>query len=480
MSRRDARIPLAILLAVAAWSGDTSAAEPDMRHDPHPADWYVHEAVHAAPIPVFARMYGTGCSTCHVAAPKLNVFGEAFRLAGYRMPENELLVRRDDPVPLGAEPWKDQWPRSIWPSTLPGQSPIALRVQSDIRVLGRSDGTRDLDFVFPNELYILGGAPIGEDISTFVEAEWSESRGFNVVQAKVAFQDFLPGLPSGAANLSVGRQDPFLLTFTDRQIDRAGILGFSWQFFSPAVVALSGPGGATLRSANGMALGFGVPSVEVNGIIRGRLHYGAGISQGGLRTSDNNDAKDPYYRLRYKFGGLDLRGRYDPGDEPVLGTGGQLQDRSLIVEHFGYRGNESTTTDPQGSHWSTGVAARVLYGPWDAGVGLVRRRYDRPYDTASGAMRGKAIFAKVEYMIWPWLLGSLKYDRLDVSIDDDALPAGFTLDPADRRSVAPGAVLVLRQNVRAIVEGRFYGSGDARQVVGEAPPELFVRLDLIF
>ena len=36
-------------------------------------------------IPAFARMYRTSCSTCHTAAPKLNVLGEAFRLNGYRL-----------------------------------------------------------------------------------------------------------------------------------------------------------------------------------------------------------------------------------------------------------------------------------------------------------------------------------------------------------------------------------------------------------
>ena len=42
----------------------------------------------------------------------------------------------------------------------PGVSPLALRVQTDVRVLGQPDGSRDVDFVFPNEIYVLGAAPI--------------------------------------------------------------------------------------------------------------------------------------------------------------------------------------------------------------------------------------------------------------------------------------------------------------------------------
>ncbi len=44
----------------------------------------------AAAVPAFARKYQTSCQTCHVVFPKLNAFGEAFRLRGYRMPaENQ-------------------------------------------------------------------------------------------------------------------------------------------------------------------------------------------------------------------------------------------------------------------------------------------------------------------------------------------------------------------------------------------------------
>src|SRR5262245_25939748 len=40
-------------------------------------------------LPIFARRYGTSCTTCHVMPPKLNAFGIAFRNNGYRIPLNE-------------------------------------------------------------------------------------------------------------------------------------------------------------------------------------------------------------------------------------------------------------------------------------------------------------------------------------------------------------------------------------------------------
>ena len=40
-------------------------------------------------LPMFARRYGVGCSTCHTSAPRLNETGYQFRAAGFRMP-NEI------------------------------------------------------------------------------------------------------------------------------------------------------------------------------------------------------------------------------------------------------------------------------------------------------------------------------------------------------------------------------------------------------
>ena len=36
----------------------------------------------AEAIPAFSRKYATSCATCHVAFPKLNAFGKAFRNNG--------------------------------------------------------------------------------------------------------------------------------------------------------------------------------------------------------------------------------------------------------------------------------------------------------------------------------------------------------------------------------------------------------------
>ncbi len=60
------------------------------------------ESAHA--IPTFARKYRTSCQTCHTMIPKRNAFGEAFRRNGYRLPVDDELAVKEDPVPLGPDP----------------------------------------------------------------------------------------------------------------------------------------------------------------------------------------------------------------------------------------------------------------------------------------------------------------------------------------------------------------------------------------
>src|SRR5512138_2344278 len=84
-------------------------------------------AAHA--VPAFARKYQTSCQTCHIVFPKLNAFGEAFRLRGYRMPgETEEMVKQK-PVSLGAPAYKRLWPQAIWPGQLPGNVPLAVNIK---------------------------------------------------------------------------------------------------------------------------------------------------------------------------------------------------------------------------------------------------------------------------------------------------------------------------------------------------------------
>jgi hypothetical protein len=434
-------------------------------------------------IPAFARKYRTSCSTCHTAAPKLNVMGEAFRLNGYRFPVNDQLLRKDDPVELGAEPWKDLWPRSIWPGEITDTPPIALRVQTDLVAARDATANTRVSFHFPHEVYLLAGSTLGETISFFLETEWSRAEGLQVIQAKAAFQDLIPGLPDRSLNLWVGLQNPYLFTFTDRQIDRAARQKFFWQEFRFSDVELTDLlSGATFRSDNAFGLGRTYPTLELNGLIGGRLYYGVGVSQGaGDQNTDNNDDKDFYYKLRYKLGGLRLDGTYPEGGGPILSGHGQLLDRAIILEHFGYFGAEPVADDLQDHHRFFGVNARALVGRLDLGVGYTWGSDDDPWAFGGGGLDVSTIFAKAEYMFYPWLIGSFKFDSLDLSIPEAALMPGFGASGLDRTRLMPGVIFLIRQNVRGVVEAELFTEHQPSAAADlSRPRSLWLRLDVAF
>ncbi len=438
----------------------------------------------AHPIPAFSRQYRTACSTCHTAAPKLNVLGEAFRMNGYKMPESQLLIREDDPVRLGDEAWKDEWPRAIWPGDVPGQVPLAIRIQTDFAATRDESVPYDWTLRAPHEVYLLAGANLGGSIGIFLESAWSQERGLGVAQAKFGFIDAVPGLPAQAVNFWIGRLNPFLFTFADRQIDRAARQSFRWQFFRISDLRFSNPqSGEDLVSRNAFRLGWTQPGLELNGILARRFTYGLGVSQGtGAQTVDDNAEKDLYYTVRYKIGGLDLTGNYDPGGAPVVGTGGQLLDRSLILEHFGYSGSSPVVGGVEDRHQSFGLAVRALYGPLDAGVGFVHTHHARPWGIESPeTMDRRSWFGKLEYLAYPWAMASFKFERFSAPISDGLAQRGFTRGSFEQNRVMPGIVLLLRQNVRGVIEGELFTRDTESAELGrQRPHALWARIDIAF
>ena len=116
----------------------------------------------AEAIPAFARKYETSCQTCHIVFPKLNAFGTAFRLNGYRMPKETEEMVKEKPVSLGAPAYKKLWPQAIWPGEISSAVPLAVNIKfADVNTSSlNEDGTTSSvknDFQFPQEVNIFGG-----------------------------------------------------------------------------------------------------------------------------------------------------------------------------------------------------------------------------------------------------------------------------------------------------------------------------------
>src|ERR1700686_4368292 len=172
----------------------------------------------ASAIPAFARKYETSCQTCHTGFPKLNPFGEAFRLNGYRMPKETEEQIKIKPVSLGAEAYKKMWPNAIYPSDLPGQVPLAINVKmASVYASSVDDSGRHLtknDFQFPQEANLFSGGTLGEHMSFLGEVTWAEnpdgSSSTELERVHLQIGSFIG--PEHLINLKVGK---FAADFAD-------------------------------------------------------------------------------------------------------------------------------------------------------------------------------------------------------------------------------------------------------------------------
>ncbi len=90
-------------------------------------------------------------------------------------------------------------------------------------------------------------------------------------------------------------------------------------------------------------------------------------------------------------------------------------------------------------------------------------------------------FGKVEYLVSPWFIAALKADKLHVSVPGHALPPGVTSVPADQTRLIPGVVLLIRQNIRGVLEAELFPRhASSRELAQATPRNLWMRLDVAF
>ena len=283
-------------------------------------------AQEASAIPPFARKYRTSCLTCHVMIPKLNAFGEAFRLNGYQIPDGDEPHIKDEPLVTAAPAWKEAWPQANWPGWIPGSPPIALRLQMDTQSTKDETQKFSTNFEFPHEIELLWGGTFGEDLGFFGEVEWKQTGGsgsgdghIETKQGFLKFQNPLEwaGVPRRWLNLWWGQMDQTYLT-SYRNLDRVGINHPLWGNKKPNDFTVRNlAAGTTRTSGNNFRLQNMQPGIELNGILGSRLFWATGVSTGGGEARfDIDNHKDPYYMLRYKFGGRAYDGSL-PGEKDI-------------------------------------------------------------------------------------------------------------------------------------------------------------------
>jgi hypothetical protein len=451
-------------------------------------------------IPPFSRRYRTGCSTCHVTPGKLNTQGEVFRINGYRFQDDDARLRHDQPVPLGAEPWKDLWPQAIWPGEIPGALPLSIHLVNDVRIGRTAERRIGTTFTFPAGLALQSATALGDGIAAFGEVTWRPGSGLQLGEVRAMLHDPLPFLPPRALNVWIGALQPHLLTLGDIGLDRAARQPFLWQRLRLADWPLRRDG-ETLAAESSFRLAAVRPAIELNGLAAGRLHYGLGLAQPAASGGGDGAATDLYLKVRLKLGGMALDGRTrgaepplaaasapadggaparPPGDAGPRAWGGQFLDDGVILEHFSYSGESRLSGGAVDSHRSFGLAARVLAGRADIGIGHIWGRNANPWRIDGLGARHSSQYARGEYLLYPWLIGSLKADRTRFSVAG-AGAAEIAADALERVRLLPGLVVLLRQNVRMVSEAELYVRDEPRSgPAGERAHAVWLRLDVAY
>lgn len=383
-------------------------------------------AAHA--IPAFARKYDTSCQTCHVGFPKLNPFGEAFRLNGYRLPKETEEQIKIKPVSLGADAYKRMWPKAIYPSDLPGQVPLAINVKmASVYASSIDENGRQLvqnDFQFPQEANLFAGSTLGEHMSVFGEVTYAEQPDGS---AQTEIERFHLGInsPFGTehlVNFKIGKfaadlDDGFheMWISTDNGIDT---------LFAFNPVGLNG-GSGLAEEGGGISLPGDVKGIEIYGVGQHRFFYTFGVTNGlgPAPAGQQHASKDVYGRVDYKFGGMGLDGDTTGITLPPE----NWREKSLRVGVLGYSGNgrgidfdfpDDKLIVQDRSFTRGGVYASWIFNDLNVfGVALAGRDKLDIFD-ADHAFLGAAShrfhtwFVQGDYVILPPLQASLRYEYL--------------------------------------------------------------------
>lgn len=404
-------------------------------------------------IPTFARKYRTSCGTCHIGFQKPTPFGETFRQNGYQIPAGDAAYIKEEPVKLGADAWKKVWPKQTWPGEIPSQVPIAFYAHQRIFV-DENKVPATTNFKFPHEFKLFTAGTTGDLLSFWGEYNLQSSTlnrlfaQFNDLFLKDSGGRFA-FLPEDALNLRIGRLD-------------VGTIGFPINLRR----TINKPLPYTYTVADGWDLADLQSGLEVNGVLKSRFKYalglvngpGAGLTGAGSTgtpsgVEDENDKKDVYGRIAYKFGGLSFDGK-DWGQEAELKQTDNWVDNAITLGLFGYWGTSTvgTTSLWENDFRRLGFDYRFNFGNLDIYGAYVRGVDKSPASTKDGLITRGTVggvdsfswFVEADYVFYPWLSAVLGYEQVTYdkafSRDIDALYASLLIWP--------------RANIRLTLEGR--------------------------
>ena len=396
-------------------------------------------------LPVFARKYHTACSTCHIAFPARNGFGEAFRNNGYRFPDgtDEDMVK-EEPIKLGSDAYKDVFPDAIWPSDMPNMPSLGFLAKSGANMIRYSDTGKYRDVGVDAELNIFFAGTITKQLSYIGDlnidgGNYGPDAATTTLGRLQFVWTFKPGL--SVAWGTVGFPEQFDLISTRAGTDKDGY-----------AASLPNPNrGVELRIAGNTGLCGGYSILA--GI--GRNSEVGNTDSNGTEVAYANIADTRFIRATWKIGGNGLLsgvgGSYGVQaigmDNSITfgvnyinsGQGANTGSEDLIdgLTKTAYSGDVRIFYGPvravaQYARFNEVLNAQPLLGAAEDGSDIARRDFNYGKRTA--------LSLEADYWIYPWLFGLVRYEHLQDNLNGRI------------NKVIPGIGVLLRPNVKFGVE----------------------------
>lgn len=400
-------------------------------------------------IPAFARKYKTSCVTCHTIFPKLNPFGEQFRRNGYRFPGVDSDAVKAEPISLGTDEDKKQFPDAVWPGTLPAFPALAFGFNGQAifhpdknSSAGAADNhaVANLDTLV-EEAHFWAAGSFDDSITYYSEVTASRTEGVDVETAAVLFND-LAG-PAHALNVTIGRR---VGTFTSFQ-NHGSYFGDAMMTHVP-VTALYG------LTSDPFVFNDNHNGIEVNGVLASYFNYSAGLAAG--TNLDARNSANVYAHAGYKIGGATLDGEDNRNVPQDL-----EHEHSVTIDAFAHRAisrfNDSAMAPEitKNTTLTLGGAIRAQYAAFEADVGAFYQTDDHVTATAPSTMT-LSQWNEISYLVFPWLAVGGRVEYLRIKPDGGSAVSDLR--------IVPGAAALIRPNLKLVLTGsieRATGAPDA-------------------
>jgi hypothetical protein len=331
----------------------------------------------ASAIPVFARKYGFNCTMCHSNMPRLNDFGQRYRMNGYQLPG---LV-------------------NIEKTVLESPAPVALRTAAGYtgttfsktaRLFNQPAGSdapapsNGSDFRV-NSLDLLSAGQLGRNIGYLLVyvPPMAEARGVagqqgSLEMASIAFSN----LGSSWFNVRVGRFEPAYVPFSvKRRLSVAPYAAYDATF------------------AGGPAFSATQSGLEVTGHGLPRFEYAVGLIDGGQTNRPIDSPSDVYVRLATIIG---------------AGEGQTAGHRVGLVGYLGRARPSGADVAPlRQTFYRAGLDASLNLGPANLALQYLMAKDNKAFWSHDKDVSYSGGFAELSWLPRIDLVGFARADYLD-------------------------------------------------------------------